>query len=80
VELLCVIANGYSGILLAFLININDQHQMKSIDKLHHKYPAGLCQDKWSELNVGNNAVKVFELYISCEFEVHQKPEAKYAF
>jgi len=53
---------------------------MKLIDKLQSKFPAGLFHAKWQESNFENDAVKVFELFVSCEFEVHWKPEATYSF
>jgi len=64
---------GLEGISLALWIINNDEYEMKSIDKLHYTFPAGLSHDKWQKLNVENDAAKGFESFVSCEFVVHQK-------
>ena len=38
-----------------FLIINKDQYEMKSIDKLHYKFLAGLSEKKCQESNFGNN-------------------------
>jgi len=65
---------------LAFLIINNDEYEMKSIDKLHHTFPAGLSHDKWHNLNIAHNTAMGFESFVRCKFVVHRKPEATYAF
>jgi len=55
-------------------------NMMKSIDKLHSTFPAGLSQDKWHTSNVGHDAAKGFESVVSCKCVVHRKPEATYTF
>jgi hypothetical protein len=67
-------------ISLAFLIINNDEYEMKSIDKLHYTFPAGLSHDKWYKLNIEHDAVKGFESLVRCKCAVHQKLEAMYAF
>jgi len=53
---------------------------MKKIDKLDYKFPAGLCNEIWDESNFGNDAGKVVESFISCEFEARWEPDATYTF
>lgn len=65
---------------LAFLIIDNDEYEMKSINKLHYKFPAGLSHDNWDKLNGKHLAAKGFEPFVSCEFVVHWKPETTYTF
>jgi len=57
---------GLEGISLAFWMINNDEYQMKSIDKLHYMFPAGLSYDKWHKLNVVYDAAKGFESCVSC--------------
>jgi len=65
---------------LAFLIINNDEYEMKSIDKLHYAFPAGLSHDKWHKLNIEHDIAMGFKSFAHCEFVVHRKPEAMYAF
>ena len=65
---------------MAFLIINNDEYEMKSIDKLHYMFPAGLSHEKWQKFNIQHDVAKGFESLIPCEFVVHWKPEATYAF
>jgi len=65
---------------LVFLIIDNDEYEMKSIDKLHYAFPAGLSHDKWHKLNAMHDAAQGFEAFVSCEIVVHQEPEPTYAF
>jgi len=65
---------------LAFLIINNDEYEMKSIDKLHYMFPPGLSHDKCHKLNIVHDTVKGFQSLVRCEFVVHRKPEATYAF
>jgi len=61
------------------LIINNDECKLKSIDKLHYTFPAGLSHDKWHKLNIEHDAAKGLELLVGCEFVVHRKPEPTYA-
>ena len=63
-----------------FLINNNDEYEMKSIDKLHYMYLAGLSYDKWRKLNIEHDAAMCFKLFLRCEFVVHRKLEGTYIF
>ena len=65
---------------MAFLVINNDKYEMKAIDKLHYTFPAGLSHDKWHKLNIEHDAAMGFESFVNCEFVVHRKPEAMYAF
>jgi len=53
---------------------------MKWIDKVHYTFPAGLSHDNWQKLNIEYDVAMGFELLVHCEFVVHRKPEATYAF
>ena len=52
---------------------------MKSIDKLHYTFPAGLFHNKRHELNIEHDAAMRFESFVRCDFEVRWMPEAMYA-
>ena len=65
---------------MAFLIINNDQYEIKSIDKLHYTFPAGLSHDRRHKSDVRHDAAAGFESFVSCEFEAHWKPEAMYPF
>ena len=53
---------------------------MKSIDKLHYTFPAGLSHVNWHKLNIEHDAAMGFESFVHCKFVVHRKPEATSAF
>jgi hypothetical protein len=63
-----------------FLIINNDEYQMKSIDRLHYTFPAGLSDDKWCKFNFKHDAAKGFQSLVHCEFVVYRKPVATYTF
>ena len=65
---------------MEFLIINNDEYEMKSIDKLHYMFPAGVSHDKLHKLNIEQDAAKGFESLVRCEFVVHRKPETMYVF
>ena len=58
----------------------NDEYEMKSIDKLHYTFLAGLSHDKWHTFNIEHDAAMSFESFVRCEFVVDRKLEATYAF
>jgi len=57
-----------------------EQYEMKSIDKLHYKFPAGQSYDKWQDSTLENDATKGYESFLSCKCELQQKPVATYTF
>ena len=65
---------------MGFLIINNDEYKMNSIDKLHYMFQAGQSHNKWDKLNFQHEAAMGFESFVPCEFVVHQKAEAMYAF
>ena len=74
------IRNGWSGISLVFLTIINDELEMKSIDKQHSKFLAGLTDDEWDKSTLDNDLAQGFKSVFSCKPEVHRKGEAMYTF
>jgi len=38
----------------------NDEYEMKSIEKLHDTFPAGLSHDKWHTFNIEHDAAMGF--------------------
>jgi len=72
--------NGKTGITLVCMIINNDQYEMKSIDKLHYKFPAGESHNTVHESKCKHREVKGFESFSSCEFPVCWTPEATYTF
>jgi hypothetical protein len=63
-----------------FLIINNDKYEMKSIDKLHYTFLAGLSHNKWHKVNIEDDAAKGFESLVHCKYVVHWYPEVTYAF
>jgi hypothetical protein len=43
---------------LVFLILNNDGYEIKSIDKLHYIFLAGLSHNKWQKLNIEDDAAQ----------------------
>jgi len=50
----------FEGVSLAFLIINNDEYEMKSIDKLHYTFPAGLSHNSRHKLNIEHDAAMGF--------------------